>query len=151
MLAAGSIVAYGYASEAFFSWYSGDEFERAMMWYRAFGDYGWTFWIMLACNVGTLQLLWFRRVRTNQWLFFVLALIINAGMWLERYVIVVTSLTRDYMPSDWRDVAPTWLDFGLLFGSIGMFFALYFLFVRVLPFISIFEVEELRHKRRAEA
>ena len=149
MLAAGSIVAYGYVSEAFFSWYSGDEFERATMWYRAFGDYGWTFWLMLACNVGPLQLLWFRRVRTNQWLFFALALVINTGMWLERYVIVVTSLTRDFMPSDWRDVAPTWLDFGLLFGSIGMFFALYFLFVRVLPFISIFEVEELRHKKRA--
>ncbi len=151
MLAAGSIVAYGYASEAFFSWYSGDEFERATMWYRAFGDYGWTFWLMLACNVGPLQLLWFRRVRTNQWLFFALALVINTGMWLERYVIVVTSLTRDFMPSDWRDVAPTWLDFGLLFGSIGMFFALYFLFVRVLPFISIFEVEEMRHKKRAAA
>jgi len=151
MLAAGSIVAYGYASEAFFSWYSGDEFERATMWYRTLGDYGWTFWLMLACNVGPLQLLWFSRVRTNQWLFFALALVINTGMWLERYVIVVTSLTRDVVPSDWRDVAPTWVDFGLLFGSIGMFFALYFLFVRVLPFISIFEVEELRHKRRAAA
>jgi Ni/Fe-hydrogenase subunit HybB-like protein len=146
MLASGALVAYGYISEAFYSWYSGDPFERFMMWNRAFGDYGWTFWLMLACNVGTLQFLWFKRVRTNPWLLFALSLLINVGMWLERYVIVVTSLTRDFVPSRWRDVAPTWTDFGLLFGSLGMFFALMFLFIRVLPAITIFEVEELEHQ-----
>ena len=147
MLASGSLVAFGYADEAFFSWYSGDEFERYTMWARIFGDYAWTFWIMLACNVGTLQLLWFKRIRTNAWLLFTLALVINVGMWLERYVIVVTSLVRDYVPSMWREIpTPSWTDFGLLFGSLGLFLSLFFLFVRVLPFISIFEVEELRHK-----
>jgi molybdopterin-containing oxidoreductase family membrane subunit len=146
MLASGALVAFGYISEGFYSWYSGDEFERYMMWNRMFGDYGWTFWLMLACNVGTLQLLWFRRIRTNAWLLFVLSLIINVGMWVERYVIVVTSLTRDFTPSIWRDVSPTWVDFGLLFGSIGMFFMLMFLFLRVLPAITIFEVQELRHE-----
>jgi molybdopterin-containing oxidoreductase family membrane subunit len=146
MLASGALVAFGYVSEAFYAWYSGDPFERYMMWNRALGDYAWTFWVMLACNVGTLQLLWFRRVRTNPWLLFVLSLIINLGMWIERYVIVVTSLTRDFMPSRWRDVSPTWTDFGLLFGSLGMFFALMFLFIRVLPAITIFEVEELQHE-----
>lgn len=146
MLASGALVAFGYISEAFFSWYSGDEFERFMMWNRAFGSYGWTFWIMLACNVGTLQLLWFKRVRTNAWLLFGLSILINIGMWLERYVIVVTSLTKDFIPSAWRDVEPTWTDFGLLFGSLGMFFTLLFLFLRVLPAITIFEVQELRHE-----
>jgi molybdopterin-containing oxidoreductase family membrane subunit len=152
MLAAGSIVAYGYLSEAFFSWYSGDPVERYAMWSRVFGDAAWTFWLMLFCNVGVLQLLWFKAVRITPWLMFILALFINLGMWLERYVIVVTSLARDYDPSMWRDVpTPTWTDFGLLFGSIGLFLSLFFLFVRVLPFISIFEVEELRHKLKGRA
>ena len=146
MLASGGFVAYGYISEAFFSWYSGDPFERYMMWNRAFGDYSWTFWVMLACNVGLLQFLWFKRVRTNPWLLFVLSLGINIGMWIERYVIVVVSLTRDFVPSMWRNVTPTWVDYSLLLGSLGMFFALMFLFLRVLPAITIFEVEELEHK-----
>jgi molybdopterin-containing oxidoreductase family membrane subunit len=149
MLAAGMIVAFGYVSEAFYAWYSGDAFERYMMWNRAFGSYGWTFWLMLACNIGTLQLLWFRAVRTNPWLMFGLAIVINVGMWTERYVIVVTSLTRDFLPSAWRDVAPTWVDFGILFGSLGLFFSLFFLFARLLPALSISEVEELRHKVEA--
>jgi molybdopterin-containing oxidoreductase family membrane subunit len=148
MLGSGALVAFGYISEGFFSWYSGDEFERFMMWNRAFGSYAWTFWVMLFCNVGLLQLLWFKRVRTNPWLLFGLSIVINVGMWLERYVIVVTSLTKDFVPSAWRDVAPTWTDFGLLFGSLGMFFALLFLFLRVLPAITIFEVQELRHEIR---
>jgi molybdopterin-containing oxidoreductase family membrane subunit len=148
MLGSGALVAFGYISEGFFSWYSGDEFERFMMWNRAFGSYAWTFWVMLFCNVGLLQLLWFKRVRTNPWLLFGLSILINVGMWLERYVIVVTSLTKDFVPSAWRDVAPTWTDFGLLFGSLGMFFALLFLFLRVLPAITIFEVQELRHEIR---
>ena len=117
-----------------------------MMWNRAFGDYSWTFWVMLACNVGLLQFLWFKRVRTNPWLLFVLSLGINIGMWIERYVIVVVSLTRDFVPSMWRNVTPTWVDYSLLLGSLGMFFALMFLFLRVLPAITIFEVEELEHK-----
>jgi molybdopterin-containing oxidoreductase family membrane subunit len=151
MLAAGAVVAYGYANEAFFAWYSGDEFHRYAMWARAFGPYAPTFWIMLACNVGALPLLAFRRIRTSPWLLFALALVINVGMWLERYVIVVTSLARDYLPSDWNVVLPTWVDFGLLFGSIGTFFALMFLFVRLLPLVTIYEVAELEHEEEAAA
>jgi molybdopterin-containing oxidoreductase family membrane subunit len=151
MLASGLLVAYGYLSEAFFAWYSGEPFERAMMWDRVFGTHAAVFWIMLACNVGGLQLLWFRAVRTNPVVLFVLALAINTGMWLERYVIIVTSLSRDFLPSTWRGVGVTWTDFGLLFGSLGLFFALFFIFVRLLPLMSIFEVEELRHRLKGEA
>ncbi|HEY9009412.1 MAG TPA: NrfD/PsrC family molybdoenzyme membrane anchor subunit [Devosia sp.] len=146
MLGAGGVVAFGYVSEAYFAWYSGDEYERYMIWNRAFGDYGWLFWTMLACNVGALQLLWFRSVRRSQWTMFALAMVINIGMWIERYVIVVTSLTRDFLPSAWNTLAPTWTDFGLLAGSLGLFFALMFLFVRLLPALSISEVEELQHE-----
>ena len=122
------------------------------MWYRAFGDYGWTFWLMLACNVGVLQLLWFTP-RADQ-----PVAVVRARAGHQRRHVARALRHRGHQP-DPRLLAvrrgatspPTWVDFGLLFGSIGMFFALYFLFVRVLPSISIFEVEELRHKKRAAA
>jgi molybdopterin-containing oxidoreductase family membrane subunit len=147
MIASGMIVAYGYASEAFFSWYSGETFERTMMFRRAFGPYAWFFWIMLFCNVGVLQLLWFRRIRLFMPALFVIALLINLGMWIERYVIVVSGLANDFLPSSWDTQTLTWLDFGILFGSLGTFFALVFLFVRILPAVTIFEVEELAHEK----
>ncbi|MES0212521.1 polysulfide reductase NrfD [Mesorhizobium sp. M0028] len=147
MIAAGMIVIYGYASEAFFAWYSGEIFERTMMWQRAFGPYAPLFWAMLACNGAVLQLLWFRRVRLNMPGLFAIALIINVGMWIERYVIVVTGPSRDYLPSSWGEQSLRWLDFGILFGSIGTFLALVFLFIRILPAITIFEVEELAEER----
>jgi molybdopterin-containing oxidoreductase family membrane subunit len=149
MLAAGGLVAYAYVNEAFYAWYSGDEVHRYAMWARAFGPYAATFWVMLAANVGSLVPLCFRRVRTSPWLLFGLALVINFGMWMERYVIVVTSLARDYLPSDWNTIVPTWVDYGLIFGSLGLFFALMFLFVRLLPLITIYEVAELEHEERA--
>jgi len=149
MLASGAIVAYAYVNEAFYAWYSGDEVHRYAMWARAFGPYAGTFWVMLAANVGSLVPLSFKRVRTNPWLLFALAIVINLGMWLERYVIVVTSLARDYLPSDWNTVLPTWVDYGLIFGSLGFFFALMLLFVRVLPLITIYEVAELAHEEEA--
>jgi molybdopterin-containing oxidoreductase family membrane subunit len=101
---------------------------------------------MLACNVGVLQLLWFRAIRLNPVALFVVAVLINVGMWLERFVIVVTGPAQDFLPSAWDTQSLTWLDYGLLFGSLGTFFALMFLFIRVLPAISIFEVEELAHE-----
>jgi len=149
MMAAGLLVAYGYLSEAFVSWYSGNVFERYEVWTRAFGPYAPLFWIMLACNVGVLQLLWFRPIRTNMPLLFAIALVINVGMWLERFVIVVTGPARDFLPSSWNTATLTWLDYGLLFGSLGTFFALMFLFIRILPAISIYEVEELAHEEGA--
>ena len=143
MIAAGMIVDYGYISEAFFAWYSGEPYERAMMVQRAIGPYATLFWIMLSLNCGLLQLLWFRRIRRNMPLLFVIAIAINIGMWIERYIIVVSGPSRDYLPTAWGQQSLTWLDFGILFGSIGTFFALVFLFIRILPAITIFEVEEL--------
>jgi len=143
MIASGMIVAYGYISEAFFAWYSGEAYERTMMVERALGPYAWMFWVMLACNCGVLQLLWLRSVRRNMPLLFIVAVIINIGMWLERYVIVVSGPSRDFLPSAWGEQSLTWLDYGILFGSLGTFFALVFLFIRILPAITIFEVEEL--------
>lgn len=143
MIAAGMIVTYGYISEAFFAWYSGEDYERTMMVMRAFGPYAPMFWVMLFCNCGVLQLLWFRAIRLNPVALWAIAILVNIGMWLERYVIVVTSPANDFLPSAWGTQSLTWLDYGIFFGSLGTFFALIFLFIRVLPAITIFEVEEL--------
>ncbi|MBZ9974247.1 MULTISPECIES: NrfD/PsrC family molybdoenzyme membrane anchor subunit [unclassified Mesorhizobium] len=147
MIASGMIVVYGYISEIFFSWYSGEDFERVMMFRRAFGPYAWFFWLMMFCNVGVLQLLWFPRVRLWMPGLWTISLLINVGMWTERYVIVVSSLANGYLPSSWGSQSLTWLDFGILFGSLGTFFALVFLFIRILPAVTIFEVEELAHEQ----
>ena len=151
MIAAGLVVIYGYVSEGFFAWYSGQCYERTMMIQRALGPYARLFWIMLACNAGVLQLLWFRPIRLNMKLLFAIALLINVGMWIERYVIVVSGPSRGFMPSAWGSQSLTWVDYGILFGSLGTFFALVFLFVRILPAITIFEVEELVGKKGAAA
>ena len=143
MLAAGMIVVYGYLSEAFFAWYSGEAWERTMMVKRAVGPYAPIFWIMLFCNCAVLQLLWFRRVRLWMPALFIIALVINTGMWMERYIIVVSGPSRGFLPSAWGEQPMLWLDFGIFFGSLGTFFALVFLFIRLLPAITIFEVEEL--------
>jgi len=151
MLASGAIVAYAYVNEAFYAWYSGDEVHRYAMWARAFGPYAPTFWVMIAANIGSLVPLSFGAVRRRPWVLFAIALVINLGMWLERYIIVVSSLARDYLPSTWDTTTPTWTDYGLIFGSIGLFFALMFLLVRLLPLITIYEVAELAHEEEAEA
>jgi molybdopterin-containing oxidoreductase family membrane subunit len=110
---------------------------------RATGPYGWAYWLLLACNALTPQVLWFKKVRSNVVALFVIALIVNVGMWLERFVIVVTSLSRDYLPSSWDTYAPTKWEWGLYLGSIGLFLWLLFLFIRFLPMISIFEMRTL--------
>jgi Ni/Fe-hydrogenase subunit HybB-like protein len=143
MLATGWMVTYGYIMEAFISWYSGEVFERYMMWNRAFGPYGWSFWLLILSNVLIPQALWSRRVRTNPALLFCVALSVNIGMWLERFVIVVTSLHRDFIPSIWRMYYPTIWDWLTFFGTIGLFLTLLFLFIRYLPMISISESREL--------
>jgi molybdopterin-containing oxidoreductase family membrane subunit len=143
MLATGLMVAYGYFIEAFMSWYSGDVFERYMMFNRAFGPYGWLFWVLMAVNVVIPQLLWVRRIRTNMLALWLVALSVNIGMWLERFVIIVVSLHRDFVPSSWRMYYPTRWDWMTLFGSVGLFLTLLFLFIRYLPMISITEVREL--------
>jgi molybdopterin-containing oxidoreductase family membrane subunit len=151
LLTTGLIVAYGYLMEGFFAWYSANEYEAYMMVNRMTGPYAPMFWALMVCNVVVPQLLWFPRMRANVPLLFVIALIVNLGMWLERYIIVVTSLHRDYLPSSWGMYAGTVWDWATYLGTIGLFLALLFLFIRVLPMISIFEMRELVHEESEES
>jgi molybdopterin-containing oxidoreductase family membrane subunit len=150
MLATGSILAYGYAAEVFYSYYSGNPFERYVTVNRALGPYGWSYWMLIACNIITPQVLWFRSLRRSVPVLFVVSLVINVGMWLERFVIVVISLHRDFLPSSWRMYYPTVWDITHFVGSLGLFFTLLFLFIRVLPMISIFELRGLVHETEGE-
>jgi molybdopterin-containing oxidoreductase family membrane subunit len=143
MFVTGWIVTYGYFIEAFMAIYSGDVFEKYMMFNRAFGPYGWVFWVLMLCNVLVPQALWSARIRRNPLTLFIVALFINVGMWIERFVIVITSLHRDFVPSSWGMFFPTVWDWATLFGSIGLFLTLLFLFARFLPMISMSESREL--------
>ncbi|HSF99573.1 MAG TPA: hypothetical protein VLA20_00520, partial [Vicinamibacterales bacterium] len=144
MLITGLIVVYGYACEAFFGWYSGNEYERFMLINRVFeGPYAWTYWALLLCNFLVPQLMWSKKMRRSLVAVFVAAMFVNVGMWLERFVIIVTSLHRDFLPSSWDMYYPTVWDFMTFFGTIGLFLTLMFLFVRVLPLISVFEMRTL--------
>ena len=146
MLVTGLVVAYSYVIEHFLAWYSGDIFERALVLNRAFGPYGWLYWLLLLFNVGVLQLLWFRRVRTSIVPLFIVSLLINVGMWIERFVIVVGSLSRDFLPAAWGVFRPTFWDWSMLIGTLGLFTALMFLFVRLLPIIPAFEMRRVLHE-----
>jgi molybdopterin-containing oxidoreductase family membrane subunit len=141
LLATGWIVAYGYFSEFFTAWLSGDEFERYMAVNRATGPYWATFWTLIVCNVLVPQVLWSRRLRRSAAALFVVSLLVNVGMWVERYVIVVTSLHRDFLPSSWGMFNGTRWDWATFVGTLGLFFALIFLFVRFLPAISMTEMK----------
>jgi Ni/Fe-hydrogenase subunit HybB-like protein len=151
MLATGMIVAYGYLMETFMAWYSGDIFEKYMMMNRMFGPYGWLYWVLILFNILIPQALWVRSLQTNPWVLFFIAIAVNIGMWLERYVIVVVSLHRDFMPSAWGMYSGTIFDYGVFVGTIGLFVALLFLFIRLLPMISIFEMRELVHVEEARS
>ena len=143
LLATGALVAYGYASEIFTAFYSGDEFEVAMTVDRFTGFYAPVYWSMLACNVLAPQVLWWRRVRRSAAALFALSLVINLGMWMERVLIVVQSTHRDFLPSSWGVFVPTAWDWVFLLGSISTFAWLFLVFIRVLPAISISEMREL--------
>jgi molybdopterin-containing oxidoreductase family membrane subunit len=145
MLVTGMIVAYGYSSEFFFGWYSGSNAEEFMTLNRALGPYAWSYALLIFCNIIVPQLLWFTRIRRSIVPLFIISLIVNIGMWLERFVIVVTSLHRDFMPSAWAMYTPTVWDIATLLGTIGLFLTLFLLFCRFLPVISIFEMRELVH------
>lgn len=142
-LTTGLIVAYGYSMEAFMAWYSGNEYEFFMMKNRMMGPYWWAYWALILCNVITPQTLWFKKVRQTPIILFVVSLIVNVGMWLERFVIVVTSLHRDFLVSSWGRYQGTRWDWAMYIGTIGFFCSLIFLFVRFLPVISIFEMRTL--------
>ena len=143
MLATGLIVAYGYMVEAFMGWYSANQYESFMIWNRMTGPYWWAYAMLMFCNVISPQALWFHRVRSSPALLFVLAIIVNIGMWLERFVIVVTSVHRDFLPSSWGRFQPTFWDWSTYVGTIGLFLTLIILFMRFLPAISIFEMRTL--------
>ncbi len=143
ILTTGMIVGYAYACEFFIAWYSGSAFERFTFINRAFGPYWWAYWIMTSCNVLSPQIFWFRWARRSIPVMFVISLFVNIGMWFERYVIVVTSLHRDFLPSSWKAYFPTWYDWGWTFGSFGLFFMLFLLFVRFLPAIAMAEIKSV--------
>ena len=143
MLATGLIVGYGYMVEAFTGWYSANQYESFMIWNRMTGPYWWAYSMLIFCNVISPQALWFQRVRSSPAMLFVLAIIVNIGMWLERFVIVVTSVHRDFMPSAWGRFQPTFWDWSTYLGTIGLFLTLIILFMRFLPAISIFEMRTL--------
>jgi Ni/Fe-hydrogenase subunit HybB-like protein len=143
MLLTGLIVAYGYAVEGFMAWYGGNQYEGFMMLNRLFGPYKYEYWALLFCNVIFPQLLWFKSVRMNVPMLFVISIVVNIGMWLERFVIIVLSLHRDFLPSSWGMFRPTIWDWTTYVGTIGLFLTLFFLFVRLLPVISIFEMRTI--------
>ena len=143
MLATGLIVAYGYFIEIFMGWYGGNTYEEFMIWNRITGPYWFQWWMLIACNVLIPQLLWFRKVRSSTSILFALSLVINVGMWLERYVIIVISLHRDFLPSSWGMYSGTIWDKATFVGTLGLFAAMLFLFIRFLPSISIFEMRAI--------
>ncbi len=141
IMATGLMVGYAYGSEKFIAWYSGAPYEQYVFMNRAIGPYAWSYWLMVVCNVVLPQLFWLKSVRTSIPLMFVISIFVNIGMWFERYVIVVTSLHRDFLPSSWGMFYMTFWDFGALIGSFGMFLFLFLLYIRTLPAISISEVK----------
>jgi len=143
MLATSCMVGYAYGVELFIAWYGGNAYEQFAFVNRALGPYFWGYWIMVGCNVIIPQLLWFKRCRTTPWIMFIIAVLVNVGMWMERFVIVVGSLSRDFMPSSWGEFMPTEIDILMLLGSFGMFFTLFLLFCRYLPVVAISEVKQV--------
>jgi len=141
IIATGSIVGIAYLTELFIAWYSGVEYEQYAFLNRATGPYWWAYAIMMTCNVISPQLLWFRKLRRNLLFTFILSIFINIGMWFERFVIIVTSLHRDYLPSSWSMYKPTIVEVGIFIGTLGLFFSCFLLFIRFFPVIAIAEVK----------
>lgn len=148
IMATGLMVGYAYGSEFFIAWYSGSPYEGYVFMNRAFGPYWWAYWIMVSCNVFIPQLFWMKAVRRSIPIMFVISIFVNIGMWFERFVIVVTSLHRDFLPSNWGMWYPTLWDYGALVGSFGMFLFLFMAYIRTLPAISIAEVKPVLYVGR---
>ena len=141
MLTTGTLVGYAYAMEFFIAWYSGNQYERYVFINRATGPLWWAYWSMITCNVISPQLFWSKRLRTSIPVMFVVSIFINIGMWFERFVIIATSLHRDFLPSSWGDFSPTIIDICIYTGSLGLFFTLFLLFIRWMPMIAMAEVK----------
>jgi len=143
ILITGSIVGVAYLTEFFIAWYSGVEYEQYAFINRATGPYWWAYWSMMTCNVITPQLFWFRKLRESVFATFVISIFVNIGMWFERFVIIVTSLHRDYLPSSWVMYHPTWVEIGIFIGSLGLFFVPFLLFTRFFPVIAMSELKTI--------
>jgi molybdopterin-containing oxidoreductase family membrane subunit len=150
MLASGLVVTYSYLMELFIAWYSANPFEQYVTLNRMFGPYGFLYWIYMLFNVGVIQLIWFRGVRRRHMLLWTISILVNVGMWTERFVIIVESLHRDYVPSSWGLYIPTVWDWATLLGTLGVFSFLLFLFIRGLPMISVHEMRKLLTEREAK-
>jgi molybdopterin-containing oxidoreductase family membrane subunit len=143
MLATGMIVVYGYFCEVFFAWYSANHYERFMILNRALGPYRYHWYMLLFCNAVVPQFLWIKRVRSSPLWLFVISMFVSVGMWLERFIIIVVSLHRDFLPASWGMYSGTIWDWGTFIGTMGLFLTLFFLFIRVLPAISVFEMRTI--------
>ncbi|HEY5959655.1 MAG TPA: NrfD/PsrC family molybdoenzyme membrane anchor subunit [Polyangiaceae bacterium] len=143
ILATGMMVGYAYAMEFFIAWYSGSEYEQFTFINRAFGNYSWAYWTMICCNVVSPQVFWSKKLRRNLWVTFAVGVVVNVGMWFERFVIIVTSLARDFLPGSWGYYRPTIVDYMTLGGSFGLFFTMFLLFCRYLPMVAMAEVKSI--------
>jgi len=141
MLLTGMMVGYAYSMEFFIAWYSGNIYEQFVFTNRALGNYAWAYWIMISCNVLVPQIFWFKKLRSSIPVMFIASILINVGMWFERFVIVVSSLSRDFLPANWDYYSPTIWDISTFIGSFGLFFTLFLLFIKFLPIISMAEVK----------
>lgn len=148
LLTTGMLVGLAYSTEFFIAWYSGNEYERFVFINRAIGPYAWAYWIMVTCNVLIPQVLWSQKIRQNLVIVFIVSIFVNIGMWFERFVIITTSLHRDFLPSSWAMFSPTWVEIATFIGSFGLFFTLFFLFIRFLPAIAISEVKSVMNFAR---
>jgi Ni/Fe-hydrogenase subunit HybB-like protein len=145
ILATGMIVGYAYMTELFIAWYSQSPYEQYAFWNRIFGPYWWAYWSMMFCNVVAPQIFWFKKARTSLFWTMVVALFVDVGMWFERFVIIVTSLHRDFLPSSWGMYHPTWIDIMTFAGTFGIFLTLFLLFCRYLPMIAVAEIKAVLH------
>src|SRR5690606_24413918 len=145
IMVTGSIVGCAYLTELFIAWYSGVEYEQYAFLNRISGPYWWAYWIMMTCNVISPQLMWFKKLRTNLAFTFFISIVVNIGMWFERFVIIVTSLHRDWLPSSWVMFHPTFYDVGVFVGSIGVFFTLFMVFLTSLPVLVRVEAKIMLH------
>jgi len=143
LMATGMMVGYAYGIEFFIAWYSGNPYERFIFINRAFGPYSWAYWTMVTCNVFIPQLFWFKKLRRNVMVTWVISIFVNIGMWFERFVIIATSLHRDFLPSSWGYFVPSWVDISIYLGTIGIFLTLFLLFAKFLPILAISEVKAI--------
>jgi molybdopterin-containing oxidoreductase family membrane subunit len=151
LLVTGLMVAYGYVQEHFIGWYSHNPFESYAYFNKRFGPYAFFFWLQVFCNVLVPQVFWIKKARTNVWLTWIASILVNVGMWTERFTIVVPPLGRDYLPSSWAMFFPTWVDWSLLFGSMCLFGTLFLLFLKYVPAIPISETKELQEELEEDA